>query len=91
MQRVAKLASTRISEGHSANEAIEERRAVLLQLWENVKVSASQRKASLARARELHTFNRDADETKSRIQVRIHEYYMASYRQSHFHFLSPKC
>ena len=69
MQRVAKLASTRISEGHSAKEAIEERRAVLLQLWENVKVSSGQRKASLARARELHTFNRDADETKSRVQV----------------------
>ena len=69
MQHVAKLATTRISEGHSAKEAIEERRTVLLQLWENVKVASGQRKASLARARELHTFNRDAAETKSRVQV----------------------
>ena len=71
VQHVAKLATTRITEGHSAKEAIEERRAVLLQLWENVKVASGQRKANLARARELHTFNRDADETKSRVQVHM--------------------
>ena len=74
VQHVAKLATTRISEGHSAKEAIEERRTVLLQLWENVKVASGQRKASLARARELHTFNRDAAETKSRVQVCTYMY-----------------
>ena len=92
MQHVAKLASTRISEGHSAKEAIEERRTVLLQLWENVKVASGQRKASLARARELHTFNRDAAETKSRVQVctYVRTCIVVSYRQSQFRSISSK-
>ena len=71
VQVVSRLAGSLISDGHSAKEAIEERHSILLQMWENLKSSMAARKTALARAVEIHTFNRDAAETKSRIQVSL--------------------
>ena len=48
---------------------IAERKDVINQLWIDLKDLAEARTQALAGAREIHTFDRDALDTKERIQV----------------------
>ena len=48
---------------------IAERKDVINQLWVDLKDLAEARRQALAGAKEIHTFDRDALDTKERIQV----------------------
>ena len=48
---------------------IKKRQATLNAQWEELKRKISQRSMTLEAAKEIHTFNRDANETLQRIKV----------------------
>ena len=50
---------------------ITERKEIINQLWTDLKDLADARSLALAGAKEIHTFDRDAADTRERIQVRI--------------------
>lgn len=51
------------------SEEISERKEIVNQLWIDLKDLAEARTQALAGAKEIHTFDRDALDTKERIQV----------------------
>ena len=48
---------------------IEKRKREISELWSSLRESIDLRSLSLAVAREIHTFDRDATDTKERVQV----------------------
>ena len=52
-------------------QIIEERKSAISQLWTSLRETIDMRSMALAVAKEIHTFDRDAVDTRERIQVRI--------------------
>jgi spectrin alpha len=57
-----------ISEGHPSAEAIHEQQEIVNTAWSTLRQLGINRAQALADAHEVHTFTREVDETKSRIQ-----------------------
>ncbi|GAB6026067.1 hypothetical protein CHUAL_012270 [Chamberlinius hualienensis] len=69
--RIAKIsqsATSLIDSGHPDPEKIKYKSEEILQLWEDLKFEAQQRKEELAGAKEIHIYDRKADETITWIQ-----------------------
>eukprot|EP00051_Salpingoeca_urceolata_P021153 m.326944 g.326944 ORF g.326944 m.326944 type:complete len:2477 (-) comp19745_c14_seq3:188-7618(-) len=66
VQGVNELANLFVTQGHSDAAVIEEKRDSLNTRWGSLQTMAEARRAALARAHEIHKFNRDVDETKTR-------------------------
>ena len=62
-------ASGIVSLYYAESREITERKDVINQLWVDLKDLAEARRQALAGAKEIHTFDRDALDTKERIQV----------------------
>ncbi|KAH6925479.1 hypothetical protein HPB50_005728 [Hyalomma asiaticum] len=62
---VQQLGRTLIAERHPQSDAVAKRCAEVAKLWEECKECAASRQDALAGARQVHTFDRNADETIS--------------------------
>ena len=54
---------------HVDSRVIEKRKADISELWSSLRETINLRSLSLAVTREIHTFDRDATDTKERVQV----------------------
>ena len=57
------MAGSLVSSGHSDSQLIKKRQDMINRMWAEVKEVAQSRQESLAGAKKVHTFVRDADDT----------------------------